>query len=129
MDGGWFRHSRVDQPTEATPRPGDAGTGTAWLAGDDADARDRLQRLLRQASPDFGGRTALLTCPICGDLACGAFTAEIVFGESLVTWCALGYDGGSRTEPPAFFEPPLQLQFDRDSYSEMLQTALKALGG
>lgn len=117
----WVRHHRQADDL-AIP-----AEETVWLAGNAEDARDRVARLLGQAPPEFGPRTALLTCSECGDLACGAFTAEIGMDGDVVLWRAIGYNDGAAEEPPFLFEPPLVLRFDRDQYVHTLTSALETL--
>lgn len=42
---------------------------TVWLADSPEYARDRISRLLGNSAPEFGPRTALLTCPGAATLA------------------------------------------------------------
>lgn len=102
---------------------------TIWLAGNAEDARDRLDRLQGRLPADFDGqRVALLVCPVCGDLGCGAFSAELRPASGTVTWGDLGWEATSSDEPPFLFAPTLSLTFDRDQYTRTLQAAESSLG-
>lgn len=101
---------------------------TIWLAGDIEDAHNRLDHLLGHLPPDFDdGRVALLTCPECGDLACGALTAQMEVAEDVVEWGQLGYNSGAPERPPLLFSPLLTLIFERDAYVSTLEAARKQL--
>jgi hypothetical protein len=101
---------------------------TIWLAGNREDAQERLDRLQGHLPPDFAGqRVALLTCPICGDLWCGAFTAQLQMASDTVAWHELGWDAETAEGSPFLFDPPVSLTFDRQQYVQALETARSSL--
>lgn len=101
---------------------------TIWLAGDTEDALDRLDRLWGHLPPDLdGGRIALLSCPICGDLGCGAFTAELQLTDETVTWHQLGWNAGTADGSPFLYDPSLSVTFDRRAYVQTMQAAKRLL--
>lgn len=103
---------------------------TIWLAGNTEDALDRLDKLQGRLPPDFDGqRVALLTCPECGDLWCGAFTAELRLTQDTVTWHELGWDSETAEGSPFLFDPPLSLTFTREQYTHALETTRSSLSG
>jgi len=68
----------------------------------------------------LAGRSALLICPECGDLGCGAVLARIEVGPDVVTWTDLVH--GNTLEPD---HGPIacRFTFDRDAYERDLKRA------
>jgi hypothetical protein len=69
----------------------------------------QLDALLGGQSDEFGdGRVALLVCHLCGDVGCGAISAEVVLDSGLVEWRDLGWQNnyepfnGSPVRPRSF---------------------------
>ena len=117
----WIRHRNSD-PDLAMPTD-----ETIWLPEDAKDARERLDRLQGRLTPDYeDGRTALLSCPICGDSGCGALTAELIVTDDAVEWRDLGWT--SADDSVVFFGPALTLTFDRAQYHQVLGDARDRLG-
>jgi hypothetical protein len=50
-----------------------------------------VKQLLLQAEPPHG-RQMLLVCPECGDLGCGAITAEVSLSDGLFVWSQFGFE-------------------------------------
>ena len=101
---------------------------TIWLAGNTEDALNRLDRLQGHLPPEFlGGRVALLTCPECGDLWCGALTAELHLTDETVTWHQLGWNSETADGSPFLFDPSLSVTFDRSEYIGTLAAAKNSL--
>ena len=101
---------------------------TIWLAGSTEDARERLDRLEGRLPPEFSGeRVALLTCEECGDLGCGALSAELEITADTVKWERLGWESATAEEPPFLYDPPLSLAFDTEQYTETLASARRRL--
>ncbi|MFI9454576.1 hypothetical protein [Amycolatopsis sp. NPDC052450] len=84
-------------------------------------AVETLSRLLGHLPGDFDdGRVALLFCPLCGDLGCGGYSVEVVFGDDVVEWRAFGHQYDY--EP---FDPDQEFsftgaRFDRKAYETLL---------
>jgi len=54
-----------------------------------------VAKLLGEAPADLApNRVALYVCPECGDLACGAITAAIIFESDSVVWSDLAWENG-----------------------------------
>ncbi|MER6667636.1 hypothetical protein ABT256_24030 [Amycolatopsis japonica] len=63
---------------------------------------------------------ALLMCPLCAELGCGAYSVEVVFGDDVVEWRAFGWQ--TDYEP---FDDPEEYQFtgarfERKAYETLL---------
>lgn len=93
-------------------------------------AIETLSRLLGRLPGDFAdGRVALLMCPLCGDLGCGGYSVEVVFGDGWVDWRAFGWQ--CDYEP---FEPEQEFsfagaRFDRTAYETLLGDLLSNYQG
>jgi len=85
----------------------------------DFHRRAQAELLLEGPASFSEGRRALLVCPECGDLGCGAISAIIEKRGQLVVWRDFGYqtnyEGTVRTID---LEP---LTFDWDRYSATIQ--------
>ncbi|RZS33924.1 hypothetical protein EV193_11074 [Herbihabitans rhizosphaerae] len=68
---------------------GDRISPFGWFGADAEDLAAR--RLFGRAAPHLGSRTALAVCPECGELECGAITAEIVVEEHTVRWVEVAF--------------------------------------
>jgi len=84
-------------------------------------AVETLCRLLGRLPGDFDdGRVALLVCPLCGDLGCGGYSVEIVFGDDVVEWRAFGW----QTDYEPFDDPEeyrfTGARFERKAYETLL---------
>jgi hypothetical protein len=74
----------------------------------------------------IGGRAALLVCPLCGDLACGAVLARITAGERTVVWDDFVF---ANTWAPQWDEPiDARFEFDRERYEGELRRAASEAG-
>lgn len=81
--------------------------------------REQVDRLLGIRGPDFtDGRTALLVCPLCSDLACGATSALVEVTDDEVHWRDLATQNDHGDTWPV--EPPLTITFDRGAYETVL---------
>ncbi|RSN53686.1 hypothetical protein DMH01_38990 [Amycolatopsis sp. WAC 04182] len=84
-----------------------------------------LRRLLGRLPGDFDdGRVALLVCPLCGDLGCGGYSVEVVFGDDVVEWRAFGW----QTDYEPFDDPEeyrfTGARFERKAYETLLRDLL-----
>lgn len=84
-------------------------------------AVETLRRLLGELPGDFDdGRVALLVCPLCGDLGCGGYSVEVVFGDDVVEWRAFGW----QTDYEPFDDPEVYrfigARFERKAYETLL---------
>jgi hypothetical protein len=75
---------------------------------------------LRAKSELKSGRVAIYVCPECGDIGCGAITANVQDGGSVVVWSEFGYetDYGGLTERYQC----RALEFDRGAYLGLFST-------
>ncbi len=81
-------------------------------------AVEQIDRLSLTAPGEFAdGRVAILLCPVCGDIGCGAVSARISAGDSTVIWEDFGWQDGYTDEPPQpwLFEPQ-QFTFNKTAY-------------
>lgn len=80
------------------------------------------------------GRAGIYFCPQCGDLLCGAVSAEVRYTDTTVEWRDVAYQGGVITEDgmteginteevPAF-----SLTFDRTQYEDTVRALLAEWG-
>ena len=79
------------------PPVGSVGVLGWMLPEYEADAVAQL--LLRQPPEMPGGRVPLYVCPQCGDLGCGAVTAEIEETEDAFVWSDLAREVNYHYEP------------------------------
>ena len=91
-----------------------------WLSSV-PDAIDELTG--RRASPGLdAGRVALLVCPECGDLSCGAVTASLDIDAGFVIWADFLWEDGN--SPASTVEDaPDSIVLIRSEYEEALRTA------
>ena len=93
-------------------------------------AVEHLQRLLGTSPPDVDGWTGLLTCPACGDAACGALAVRLDVQQDVVTW----RDASLRwpTDKPGLVQdvdgwgsrPRTTFTFEREKYEGVLRPLL-----
>ncbi|MFS0793637.1 hypothetical protein [Microbacterium sp. 1P10AE] len=69
-------------------------------------------------------RVAVLFCPQCGDLACGALTVDVHVDGEIVEWRDIGYQTGLGDERVTSTTPPVTLRFDRAQYEATVRTLL-----
>jgi hypothetical protein len=78
---------------------------------------------VRGALPD--GRVALLYCPVCADITCGAVTAELVMDDEAVEWRDVGWQVDEDFDVTRDgFPAPLTLRFLRAPYLALLRRLL-----
>lgn len=70
------------------------------------------------------GRAAVLVCPLCGDLGCGAILARIEIGSDVVVWHDFIY--GNNYDPTADEPLDARFHFDRRDYDATLRRATSA---
>ena len=66
------------------------------------------------------GRTGILFCALCGDIWCGAISARVVVGESIVEWKDIAFQDRVTNEISAD-GPRLTLRFERESYERTIR--------
>lgn len=72
------------------PKP--PAESTALVTEQTGYALARVELLLGLTEPDFdGGRVALLVCPGCLEVACGALSVEVRRTEDTVIWAEAGW--------------------------------------
>lgn len=71
------------------------------------------------------GRVVLLRCPVCGDVGCGAVTAELVLHDDVVEWRDVGWQSEEDFDVLRdAFPSPLTLRFSRAPYVALLRRLL-----
>ncbi|KZB87272.1 hypothetical protein [Amycolatopsis regifaucium] len=99
---------------ERTPLSLDDDRSREW-------AVENLSRLLGRLPGDFDdGRVALLFCPLCGDLGCGGYSVELVFGDDEVEWRAFGRQYDYEPFHPDQEVPFTGARFERKAYEKLL---------
>jgi hypothetical protein len=89
-------------------------------------ALEQLDRLLSLAPADFDdGRVSLLTCPVCGDQACGAMTIELTTTPVTISWQRFGWQDGITDEPQPWLFEDKTFTFDRAEYERLLHSLRK----
>ncbi|WP_409494982.1 hypothetical protein [Amycolatopsis sp. cmx-11-12] len=84
-------------------------------------AVETLSRLLGRLPGHFDdGRVALLFCPACGDLGCGGYSVEVVFGDDWVEWRAFGWQVDYEPYDPEQDFRFREARFDRAAYETLL---------
>lgn len=78
-------------------------------------------RLLGRIDGDFAdGRVALLVCPVCCGLDCGALSMELGLEPAIVAWRHFGWQDGFTDEPQPWLLPEQSFFFDRAAYESDL---------
>ncbi|HEV2800905.1 MAG TPA: hypothetical protein VGW12_10435 [Pyrinomonadaceae bacterium] len=63
-----------------------------WSASEQHE-RGQFRRFLLEEPPDLpNGRNSILVCHLCGDLACGAYSAIFIREGGLIRWNDFGYE-------------------------------------
>ncbi|HYX71809.1 MAG TPA: hypothetical protein VE732_03495, partial [Nitrososphaera sp.] len=63
-----------------------------WSASEQ-HKREQFLRFLLEEPPDLpNGRNSILVCRLCGDLACGAYSAVFIREGDLIYWNDFGYE-------------------------------------
>lgn len=63
--------------------------------------REQFRRFLMEGPPDLpGGRNSILVCHLCGDLACGAYSAVFKREGNLIRWSDFGFESTLDIEAP-----------------------------
>ncbi len=112
-----------------TDAPGDESAD--WVVGDNVAVfvhswpvgiPNEVYVLLGEQPPELAnGRIPVFVCAECGDLGCGALTAEVEWTPTTVIWRNFGWDVNYETddEEDLVFAGPLV--FDRDQYETELR--------
>ena len=78
--------------------------------------------LLLKAPPETAsGRVFLYTCPECGDIGCGAYTARVSKTPFGYVWESFAYENGY--EEPEVIESLDPIFFEKDAYEEAIHQA------
>lgn len=71
------------------------------------------------------GRAAILFCPVCADLGCGAVSAEVVLGGTTAEWRTIAYQDGADGRIGTEEVPAFTLVFDRTQYEAVVRRQLE----
>lgn len=88
-----------------------------------------LRALLLLAGPEqepvgfSDGRVGILYCP-CGDLYCGAVSADIVTSEDTVEWRDIAHQDGTTEQLGVSEIPAFTVTFERSAYESTINTLL-----
>lgn len=74
------------------------------------------------------GRAGLLFCPQCGDLECGAVSADVRFTRDAVEWRDIAYQSGVTEDTGTSEIPVFSLRFDRAQYETTVRGLLAEWG-
>jgi hypothetical protein len=87
-----------------------------------------VKRLLLEEPADFpNSRYALLICPECGDLGCGAVSAAIRREGETVVWSDFGIENDYQDSiDRSALTPPAELRFRWSQYTESIRGAINA---
>ena len=84
------------------------------------EAVEQIDRLLGRVPADFDvDRVALLVCPLCLDLGCGAVSAQLIIADETIEWRDLGWQT-SLQDGFTPFTPELVITFNRRQYEDTL---------
>lgn len=89
-----------------------------------------LRALLLLAGPeqepvDFSdGRVGILYCP-CGDLYCGAVSADVVTSEDAVEWRDIAHQDGNTEQLGVSEIPAFTVSFERSAYESTINSLLE----
>jgi len=86
-----------------------------WMTNQEYERHILNVFTLKEKSELNNGRVMIYVCPECGDIDCGAITANIRDYSNKITWSDFGYETsyGGLTETYDQIEP---IEFDRTSY-------------
>lgn len=89
-------------------------------------AVSNLRSLLGEVPGELpDGRVALLYCPVCADIGCGALTAELVMDGETVEWRDVGWQADEDFDATRDgFPASLTLRFSREPYLALLRRLL-----
>lgn len=98
-----------------------------WLP-DEFNQRIIEQLLLQSEPPVVGNRQMIFVCAECGDLGCGALTAEVVREGETVVWQGFGYENDYDPAMSDFgrFASVGPFRFDWTEYRAVIQGAHNA---
>ncbi|GHB64436.1 hypothetical protein [Persicitalea jodogahamensis] len=99
--------------------PLDLVTPFGWNVRKDYEWESLYELIFVKKPRLITGRVPLYVCPECGDLACGAITAEVLDLENKIIWKAFGYENDYEgvIDSYAALQP---IELDRDSYYKAL---------
>jgi hypothetical protein len=118
--------------------------GCFWVSGDNASIKAHNQALAEEftfarptAIREMDGcierhRVMLFVCPACGDLGCGAITADIERDGDLVVWSRFGYqndwqnEDGTNWDDFESYKSTGPFRFAWDAYKEVIYRAAEA---
>jgi hypothetical protein len=113
-------------------------TDVTFLAeGSEGDryAIESLRALLLENETGFDpwvqftdGRAGLLFCEVCGDLGCGAVSADVRINDSTVEWRDVAFQDGSSEALSVEEVAPFTLRFERTAYEATVRALLTRWG-
>jgi hypothetical protein len=121
---GWVDPGELE--LEINGRPLLELVGLADFAGLTPRELPPSKHLLGRPDADLSinGRAAVLVCPLCGDLGCGAILARIEVAGDVVVWRDFIY--GNNYDPEMDDPLPLRFEFERATYEAvLLQAAMR----
>ena len=87
---------------------------------------EAISKLSAQLPPDTETKRVILySCPECGDIGCGAYTAIIERFEDAYVWRSFAYENGY--EPAAVVAAVGPFRFDSRQYDSAVSNAANAL--
>lgn len=81
-----------------------------------------VQEFLKKVNPELEtGRTIIYGCSECGDIGCGAITAEIIDAGDKIIWKDFGYENNySGFSLDDYLDIP-QMEFNKQEYFDVFQ--------
>ena len=82
-----------------------------------ADDELMIEEFLKQNISNLkSGRTVIYGCPECGDLGCGAITAEIVEMDNKIIWKNFAYENEDESYDVEKLKKTTPFEFDKQQY-------------
>lgn len=93
-----------------------------WTTNKQEEER-QLKVFLGYVEPELeSGRTCFYVCGECGDIGCGAITAQIEITATEVTWKDFGYQSNNSIPHLEDYREVGPFTFDRVAYTQVLKT-------
>ena len=82
----------------------------------------QIKEYLKQRKPELSiGRTMFYVCPECGDIGCGAITAEIIEIENKIVWKEFAYENSYSEPDTETYKRIGPFEFDKKEYEQVFE--------
>lgn len=98
-----------------------------WATNTDYEKRTLKEFLKQEPAELETGRTIIYGCSECGDIGCGAITAEIVDLDDKIIWKDFGYENNYSGFDLEDYKHIKQFEFDKQQYFAEFEKMSKEL--